>query len=662
MLFQNKKHLVIGLCLVAGALFLSACDAKNSVDPNATFPPGPSPSPPPSPAPTLSISQIVVQPETVLPGQSSVISVAASDGTSTALNYGWYSTQGLLNVSNTNLVTWTAPVTEGTYLVSVDVSNGSEMVRAYATVRVAASMVLQPLITTVLPGEAHVDQEVRIVGNGFGATQGDSTLSIGNSAATNVVTWSSTEIVAVVPGSSVTGAVQVNVDNVVSTDGRLTVLWGDTNPSNMAISMASADQTAPRVVSDNQGGMIVVWEDRRTGNAEIYAQRVNSRGAPLWSANGVVVCDATGDQQLPRIISDGVGGAIIAWQDRRNGTDFDIYVQRIDANGVPLWTTNGIQLSGASDNQLEPLLIADAANGAIVVWEDRRNGTDFDIYAQRVDGSGTVQWTANGEPVVSSTEHQLTPRVVTDNAGGAIIIWEDYRSGSHYDIYAQRLIADGAAQWAANGVAVVNAAGNQFGPMIAADGVGGVVVVWQDYRSSTDFDIYTQRLDASGVTQWTANGVVVSAALGNQVTPSVVGSGVDAFIVGWEDYRNGISDIYAQRISATGSVSWSANGLVVNNVIGAQSLSQMVADDADGAILVWKDFRSGTATDLYLQRIDRNGTRLWASDGLAASSAIGNQLAPAIVADGNGGVILAWEDDRNGNMDIYSQGVSAGGK
>lgn len=662
MLIKNNMHTVMGLCLVVGALLLSACDAKNNVDLDATFPPGPSPSPSPSPAPRLTITQITVQPETVLPGQSSVITVTAGDGTSSTLNYGWHSTQGSLNVSNSNLVTWTAPVAEGAYLVSVDISNNSEMARAYATVRVATSIALQPLITTVLPGEAQAGDEVHIVGSGFGATQGNSILTIGNVAATNVVTWSNTEIVAVVPSDAVTGAVQATVNSVGSTNGRLTVLWDDTDPANTAISTASADQTAPQMVSDNQGGMIVVWEDRRSGNTEIYAQRVNSLGVPLWSTNGVVVCDATGDQQLPSIISDGTGGAIIVWQDRRNGTDFDIYAQRIDANGVPLWTTNGVQLSGASDNQLAPQLVTDEINGAIVVWEDRRNGTNYDIYAQRVDGSGIVQWSATGEPVVSSVEHQLTPRIVTDNAGGAIIVWADYRSASHYDIYAQRLIASGASQWAANGVAVVNAEGNQFGPSIAADGIGGVVAVWQDYRSSTDFDIHTQHLDASGVVQWAANGVVVSAALGNQVSPSVVMSGLNSFIVGWEDYRNGSSDIYAQRVNATGSMSWSANGLTVCNANGSQGLPQMVADDAGGAILVWKDYRNGAASDLYLQRINQNGTRLWASDGFAASSAIGNQLSPAVVADGNGGAILAWEDDRNGNADIYTQGVSAGGK
>lgn len=658
MFYNPRTRYLSGLCLL-GVLLLSACDAKNSVDPDATFPPG---APPASPAPTLTISQIVAQPHTVLPGQGSVISVTASDGTSTALSYGWYASQGTVNASNTNPVTWTAPTAEGDYRVSVDVSNGSSTARAYTTLRVATSPSIQPFVTTVLPGEAAAGDEVRVVGNGFGPVQGASSISIGNAAVSQVVSWSDTEIRARVPSAAVTGAVRVTVNGVSSTEGRLAILWGRANPTNMAVSTALLGQTGAQAVSDNQGGMIVVWEDRRNGNAEIYAQRLNSLGAPLWTVNGVVVCDATGDQLLPSIIPDGAGGAIIVWQDRRNGTDYDIYAQRLDADGVPQWLANGVQLSGASDNQLTPRLATDGANGAIVAWEDRRGGTEYDIYAQRVDGSGTTQWLANGVPVVTLTEHQLTPRVVSDNAGGAIIVWADYRSANHYDIYAQRLNASGAPQWAVNGVPVVNAVGNQFGPSIAADAAGGVVIVWQDYRSNSNFDVYAQRLNASGVAQWAANGIAISGAAGNQVSPVVARSGATSFYFSWEDYRNGQSDIYAQRADASGSVFWNANGLVVCGANGSQALPQLVADDVEGAILVWKDYRSGTTADLYMQRINPLGSSLWTADGSVLSNAAGDQTSPNIVSDGAGGAVVAWEDNRSGNADIYAQGISAGGR
>ena len=47
-----------------------------------------------------------------------------------------------------------------------------------------------------------------------------------------------------------------------------------------------------------------------------------------WGAV-VTVCTAAEAQIAPHVVSDSVGGAIIAWQDFRSGTDADIYAQRI---------------------------------------------------------------------------------------------------------------------------------------------------------------------------------------------------------------------------------------------------------------------------------------------------------------------------------------------
>jgi len=42
-------------------------------------------------------------------------------------------------------------------------------------------------------------------------------------------------------------------------------------------------------------------------------------------------------------------------------------------------------------------LTSDGAVGAIVTWLDYRSG-DYGIYAQRVNASGAIQWSANGVP------------------------------------------------------------------------------------------------------------------------------------------------------------------------------------------------------------------------------------------------------------------------
>ncbi len=47
----------------------------------------------------------------------------------------------------------------------------------------------------------------------------------------------------------------------------------------------------------------------------------------------VQLAPASADQYVNAIVSDGVGGAIVAWSDLRSG-NYDIYVQRITATGA----------------------------------------------------------------------------------------------------------------------------------------------------------------------------------------------------------------------------------------------------------------------------------------------------------------------------------------
>ena len=239
------------------------------------------------------------------------------------------------------------------------------------------------------------------------------------------------------------------------------------------------DPGEPQIASDSLGGSIMVWQDDRSGNGDIYAQRIDAGGAPLWTVDGVVVCTASGTQSDPVIISDGAGGAIIMWQDRRWG-GYDIYAQRIDASGTPLWTADGVAVCTAANSQWFLQITSDGAGGAIVTWEDFRSGNN-DIYAQRIDASGAPLWTADGVAVCTAAQTQSNPELISDGAGGAIVTWRDRRSGS-YDIYAQRIDAGGTPLWTADGVAVCTALGSEGSPDIISDGAAGAIVTWEDFR------------------------------------------------------------------------------------------------------------------------------------------------------------------------------------
>jgi len=279
----------------------------------------------------------------------------------------------------------------------------------------------------------------------------------------------------------------------------------------------------------------------------VYAQRVNAAGVAQWVGNGVILCTDGTDQDLPRTTTDGAGGAIVAWTDYRFGIgDLDIFAQRINAAGAIQWGASGAFVCGVSFNQWYHQIVSDGAGGAIIAWSDFRNSTDYDVYAQRMGPTGSPLWSSGGVLLCGAGDAQTNLAMAADGAGGAILVWPDYRSSLTNDVYAQRVNSLGASLWGNNGVPVSVAAGHQSDPAVASDGAGGCVVSWLDSDFGSEA-MFAQRVTASGTPLWSTNGVAVSPERSDKLVPVNVSAGGGTIVV-WTGYRTGNYQLHAQRI------------------------------------------------------------------------------------------------------------------
>ncbi len=145
--------------------------------------------------------------------------------------------------------------------------------------------------------------------------------------------------------------------------------------------------------------------------------------------------------------------------------------------------------------------------------------------------TASADWPALGRPICSAAGSQVHAAITTDGADGAILAWQDHRA-ARVNLFAEHVLASGEpdAGWPADGrgllVDPLVLEQETFGlasPVIVSDGAGGAIVVWEDNRSSTtDIDIFAQHVLASGVVDpaWPANGTALCAALGNQDLPA----------------------------------------------------------------------------------------------------------------------------------------------
>jgi hypothetical protein len=423
------------------------------------------------------------------------------------------------------------------------------------------------------------------------------------------------------------------------------------------------DQKFPVIASDDSGGAFIAWQDARYAfdDIDIYAQRIDQSGQIKWAENGIFISWPSNNQLAPEIIADGNGSAIIVWEDYRSGSSYDIYAQKIDGSGTKAWTHNGVVISDATDDQENPQLVSDGAGGAIIVWQDERYGMhDEDIFAQRIDVNGDTVWQANGVSISNAPDDQTDPQIVSDGSGGAIITWESWDDSTGVDVYAQRINSLGSVQWTANGVPVCRDTNSQYELQITSDGSGGAIITWEDRRNAGQYDIYTQRIDSSGNVYWPNNGVAICSTAGTQYQPQITSDSFGGAIIAWRDERWGPSDseIYAQRIDANGNFLWTTNGLPICSAANNQGEPQLINDDPGGAIITWMDARIGHKIDIYAQRVDGFGNTLTPDDGQAVSTSVKNKDFPQLVSDGMGGAIITWQDQRSGKYDIYAQRVN----
>ncbi|MDH4036976.1 MAG: T9SS type A sorting domain-containing protein [Candidatus Krumholzibacteria bacterium] len=429
-------------------------------------------------------------------------------------------------------------------------------------------------------------------------------------------------------------------------------------PNGTPVSTEPKNQELTDCISDGAGGVIMVWTDTRDGIFhDIYIQRVNAYGVMLWTTGGLAVCTAAGSQVRAGLVSDGAGGAIVAWEDARSGAG-DIYAQRVNASGVVQWTPDGVPVCTAADTQSFPSIASDGSGGAVIAWVDYRNAVDYNLYAQRINGAGVAQWTAGGTPICTEPSNQVRIWITPDGTGGVIAYWADMRGGP-WGLYSQRVDGSGAVQWTADGITLRTNMPNVNEGGVVPDGAGGAVIAWAEWVNASYMQVRAQRIDALGALQWSTDGVIMCPfSSASQMRPDIASDGVGGAIIAWDDFRSGAdSDVYAQRVSVAGALQWDGSGVALCTAPGNQLQPLVASDGSGGAVVAWRDDRSGMA-DIFAQRVSALGAIRWGGDGEVVCAAYGWQADHALAADGTGGAIVAWTDLRTDmSNDVYAQRV-----
>lgn len=345
--------------------------------------------------------------------------------------------------------------------------------------------------------------------------------------------------------------------------------WSSDPSDNLIVADAYADQTQPKIVASADGGYYVSWFDDISNGFGIHLQRLDAQGNERWAHNGVLVAERSyGFTYDYGLAVDAEGNAYLAFNCCENSSDAEhIVVSKIAADGSLPWGAAGLTVSlpASTETPYAAHVTVTSDDHVVVAWS-----SDTGVRVQKLDAEGAVQWAQDGVLLTPPSGFMLLADVQASQDGDVILSWSN-QAGPTRILRAQKLAAvDGAVRWGAGGVRVFGEGNLQAGyfPSFITDPAGGAV--FYDYDAiGSRFFARVQRLDASGAPLFDPNGVLAAtdSASDHVGTAASFDSATGDIYVIWQDEKTenmqSYSGVSAQRIDLSGQRMWGDAGKVL---------------------------------------------------------------------------------------------------
>lgn len=405
---------------------------------------------------------------------------------------------------------------------------------------------------------------------------------------------------------------------------------------------AAGDQKTP-AAAWNGTNFLVVWSDNRSPYAatpKVYGTRVSSAGTVLDPNGLVVYTDSANGSWYPSVASNGTDWEVV-WE-RDNGTSHDISASKVSAAGVV-----SSRVSVTTGTSEKPSVVWNGTYYMTVYQRSDASGY-YDIWGTKLTSSGAVTGTAFLVSPVSSADtatgaagDQMQARLAVGTGGTSLVVWQDNRNGSNYDIYGARVTSSGTI-YDTDALPLYQSAGDQELPSVGFNGTN-FTVCWRD-RQTLPAKAFGVRVDTSG-------NVLDSPCLAISTgspdrTSAIFTSGTSgSTLTTWAVSQNGVLDIYGSKVGSDGTV----GAEKVLSVAGQDQPTYASAFDGTNYVVVWTDRRSANSA-VYAARVNPFGLVLDPAGVLLSSSAV-EQKDPTIAWNGSM-YLVAWAEGSSLDSDI----------
>lgn len=337
---------------------------------------------------------------------------------------------------------------------------------------------------------------------------------------------------------------------------------------------------------------LVVWQSSRKdpNDYDVYGARVSPEGKVL-DPGGFAISTAPSNQ-IFLDLAWGNGDYLAVWQDLRSHQRWEIYGARFRSDGTVL-DPEGIPIAVGKRNARHPQVAWDGKN-FLAVWMEENEGRGWDIAGVRISPEGKV---LDKERILiaQAPGDQATPALAWGN-DRYLVVWMEGGgiSGAFVDPSGKVLNPHAI---------VLSRSPHEAGYPSVDWGKGQFVVVWGEQPAPQVHRLAGVRVALSGKVV-DAKEFTIASSTNLHTFPSVRCAGTQCLVVWEEDKTVGrmqriddvVRDVRGAFLDLSQKTVTPNDVMILPRAIGNHFAK--VASDGHNYLVVWKDYRSGTAASL----------------------------------------------------------------
>ncbi len=437
--------------------------------------------------------------------------------------------------------------------------------------------------------------------------------------------------------------------------------WVNDPSSNTKLVIDPVDPINITALKDFAGGAYVFWEDKKgKPESDIHFIHFDKNGEVSFRADGKAVSTRGGVKENPIAFVEPSGNSIVLWKGYDRKKNPELFIQKLSKNGLRLWQGEGIQLSESRIEKVDYSLCVDKRGYAHVsyITKNTTSINKFSVSYKTLTPAGKILSDSLKGNLYHSNNTISETEIIPDNKGGSIILWLENQNHKTV-LCAQYVDSTGSKKWGNRPIMISNFNNNVLSYSVGALGSGiYTAIIYQ----GTNKIIYQNLISDKGKLLWGNDGKLLTSQKGSQTNPqfAFVDSSV---VVSWTNEFEKVKDVFIQRFDVKGNRMWGNNGRRIINIKGNQFGQRIVYDQKNGVVLAWIDKRENNSdANLYIQKVDLKGDYVWDSSGVTIASSKNMEKSYLnLIPDGDGGAVAVFKGTSDKRNNIYGQKIFSTG-